>query len=80
MTAVISKGSSGNKSFTANWTANTYTIRFVGGKGTEGSTADVPATYDQSVTLTLNGFTKADWKFLGWNKDPNATTVEYTDG
>lgn len=78
--AVINKGSSGDKSFTANWTANTYTIRFVGGKGTEGGTADVPATYDQSVTLTPNGFTKADWKFLGWNEDPNATTVKYTDG
>ena len=79
VTAVISKGSTGNKSFTANWMANTYTIHFVGGDGTEGSTVDVSATYDQSVKLMPNGFTKADWKFLGW-RTSNATTVEYTDG
>ena len=43
----------------AQWTANTYTIKFNGNGATGGSTADQTITYDVATALTANGFTRA---------------------
>lgn len=64
----------------AQWTPNTYTISFSGGSGAGGSTASVTATYDQSATLTANGFTLTGKNFAGWATTENATTATYSDG
>ena len=72
----------GNTTLYAQWTPNTYTIQFSGGNGASGSTDSVIATYDQTVTLTANGFTMAGKKFAGWatsQEKANAGTVEYDD-
>ena len=63
----IAKGSIGNKSYTANWTVDTYTIAF--NKNAEdaiGETASVTATYDSTRSLTSNGFSRVGYDFAGW--------------
>lgn len=56
-------------------TANTVTFYANGGTGaTPTQTADTP------TALTLNGFTRANYNFLGWNTNYAATTATYIDG
>ena len=50
----------GNVILYAKWTANSYTVAF-NSNGGRGTTASVDATYDQDVTLTANGFSKAKY-------------------
>ena len=61
----IKKGSTGNRSYTATWKPNTYTISFSknGGKGTMKS---VKATFGQKVTLPECKFTKFRYQFQYW--------------
>ena len=53
-TVKIAKGSTGNKSYTANWTANTYTynIKYVSKSGVSLGTATVSGTYGSSKNVT----------------------------
>ena len=55
---VLPHGSTENKTYTANWTANQYTIAYNGNGSTGGSTASQTATYDQDITLNANGFAR----------------------
>lgn len=76
----IAKGSTGNKSFTANWTANTYTVQYSGNKpstapGTyavTGLPGNATWTYDSNATLgsapSLTGYV-----FDGWYKEESCT-------
>jgi len=78
-TVKIAKGSTGNKTYTANWKANTYTLSFNGNKPSAAisSVQNVPAsktiTYDGTVAKvgvpTLSG-----WIFEGWT-DSNGLLV-----
>lgn len=77
-TVKVNKGSSGLKNFVANWTANTYTIKFNANGGT-GSMSNLTATYDTPTKLTANAFTRTDYTFLGWSTNKNATNAEYSD-
>ena len=61
---------------TAQWTANTYTVKF-DGNGAEGTMADQSFTYDEEQALSANGFTKTGYTFAGW-KDAQGNT--YIDG
>ena len=61
----IAAGSTGDRSFTANWTADTFTIAF-DANGGSGTTASVTATYGQTRSLTANGFTRLGYDFQGW--------------
>ncbi len=65
--------------YTAQWTANTYTVSYNSNGGT-GSTAASSHTFGISANLTLNGFTKDGNSFLGWSTDPDAATASYTNG
>ncbi len=56
-----------------------YTIKFNGNGNTGGSTANVVCTIGQSCTLTSNGFTKTNYKFLGW-ATTSTGAVTYTNG
>ena len=49
----------------AQWTANSYTVKF-DGNGAEGTMADQSFTYDAEQALTANGFTKTGYTFAGW--------------
>ena len=55
----------GALTLTAQWTANSYTVKF-DGNGAEGTMADQSFTYDVEQALTANGFTKTGYTFAGW--------------
>ena len=62
-TVQITKGSTGNKTYTANWTPITYTITYDYAKG-EGNN---PATYNPDMaTFDLAAPTRLGYTFLGW--------------
>lgn len=73
----ISKGSSGNKEYTANWKPITYTVKFNSNNGT-GTMSDQIFTYDQGQSLQLNTFTRDGWDFGGWGT--STTNPIYSDG
>ena len=76
----ITKGSTGNKTYTANWTANSYTIVFnKNDEDATGTMADLSMTYDEAKNLTLNSYTKTGYTFKGWATTPTGDVV-YTDG
>lgn len=63
----------------AQWTPNTYTIKFNGNGATSGSTASMSMTYDVAKNLTANGFKKTGYIFDGWNTNSSGTGTNYTD-
>ena len=65
-TVTVGTGNTGDRSYTANWTANTYYISFAGNGNTGGSTAQKTCTYDQNCVLTSNGFSKTGYTFGSW--------------
>ncbi len=69
----------GNKTFTANWTANTYTIKFYKNGGTGTDMANLSMTYDVSKVLTANSYTRDNYVFKGWAESADGNVV-YTDG
>ena len=71
----------------ANWTPNTYTLRFEGNGNTGGSMSDISATYDTWARVTTNAFTKTGYTFSGWKASglgsnakiwKNSTTTDLT--
>ncbi|MCL2818560.1 MAG: InlB B-repeat-containing protein [Actinomycetia bacterium] len=45
----------------------------------DGTMPNQPVTYNQSITLTANTFTKYLHIFAGWNTEPDGTGTSYTD-
>lgn len=73
-TVTIAKGSTGNRKYTANWTAKTYGITLNGNGGTGDDLTGY--TYGQGAALPAN-WTKTGYTFAGWydNKDCTGTPV-----
>ena len=65
----------------AQWTPNTYYITY-DANGGSGAPAQQSYTYlkDSYIALDLKTPTRSGYKFLGWNKDKNANTVQYIAG
>ena len=60
----INKGSTGYKTYTANWEATSYTITYV----LDGGSASNPTSYTvTTATFTLTNPTKTGYTFLGWS-------------
>ena len=82
----ISKGSQGDKTYTANWTAKTYTITY-NCNGGSGSTASSSHTYDVAKNLSSNGCYKITegtsgmvYYMAGWSTSSSASAATYTNG
>ena len=61
-------------------TENTYTVVFHGNGQTSGSTASITGClYDDSYTLTSNGYIKNGYTFSGWNTKADGTGTSYAD-
>ncbi|MBQ6019898.1 MAG: InlB B-repeat-containing protein, partial [Clostridia bacterium] len=73
-----------NRSYTANWNVNVYTVAFdkndssSASKAT-GTTAGVSKTYGVNETLTANGFVRGGYTFRGWATSADGAKV-YDDG
>lgn len=74
----IAKGSTGNRSYTANWTPVTYKIIYHANGGI-GTTVESAHTFDSEKSLTANGFTKKGYLFGGWNTDKDGSGISYGD-
>lgn len=73
-TVTIPKGSTGNKSYTANWTPVNYTISYT----LNGGSATNPTSYNiETNTITLNNPTRNGYTFAGWTGS-NGTTKQTT--
>jgi len=70
---------SSNITCIAQWLPNTYTVTYDSNSGT-GATASSSHVYDVSKNLTINGFTKIGYSFLGWSANHNATAASYSNG
>ncbi len=69
----IAKGSTGNKTFYAKWTATPYTITYNLNGGTNASGA--PTSYTiETATITLGTPTRAHSAFGGWYTEPTFKT------
>ena len=68
----------GNATYTAQWTANRYTVTFDANGGT-GTMVDLPMVYDIATTLLSNVFARTDAWFMGWSAAPGGELV-YMDG
>ena len=58
----------------AKWTPNTYTVSYDANGGL-GSTASSSHTYDAVKALTINGFTRPGYAFIGWATAADGTRV-----
>lgn len=77
---LIAKGSTGDRSYTATWKANTYKVSFKANGG-EGEMADQPFTYDEAAkALTANAFTRTGYTYKGWNTKADGSGTAYEDG
>ena len=54
----VAAGNTGNRSYTATWNPNTYTVTYDGNGATSGSTASQTFQWDESKALSSNGFKK----------------------
>ena len=68
-----------NVTLYAQYTANTYTVKYDGNGADGGSMADTTHTYNGSVNLRKNSFTKTYYNFTGWyaSRNNNGTTEWY---
>ena len=75
----IKKGSTGNKTFYAKWTANKYTIAFNANGGTGTAPKSISTAYGKTVTLTANPFKKTGYTFTGWNTKKDGSGTAYAN-
>ncbi len=81
MEVTVASGSYGNRSYTANWQANTYTVTYDANGGTAAKIEDI-ATYDKEFTLATverKGYTFRGW-FSGTTKYEDFDNWECTEG
>lgn len=75
-TVTIPKGSTGNREYTANWTAKTYGITLNGNGGTGDDLTGY--TYGQGAVLPAN-WTKTGYTFAGWYDNKGCTGAPVTE-
>ena len=73
-----SYSSNTNVTLYAQWTANTYYVKFNGNGSTSGSMNNQTFTYDVAQNLTANAFSKTGYTFAGWATSASGSVV-YAD-
>ena len=73
-----SYSSNTNVTLYAQWTANTYYVKFNGNGSTSGSMNNQTFTYDVAQNLTANAFSKTGYTFAGWATSSSGSVV-YAD-
>ena len=63
----------------AQWTANTYTVKFDGNGAISGSMSEQNFVYDESQVLKANKFVKPGYTFVGWNTSKDGSGNNYSD-
>jgi len=63
----------------AKWVAHNYTVAYNGNGATSGSTANSSHVYDIAKNLTLNGYARTGYTFLGWATSPGGAAA-YQNG
>lgn len=64
----------------AQWTKNSYTVKFNGNGSTSVAMPAQAFTYDDAAkALSKNTYVRPGYKFLGWTTVKDAATVNYTD-
>lgn len=69
----------GDTTLTAIWKPATYGVKFDGNGAEAGSMSDFSGSYNTIQDLPSNAYSKAGYKFLGWNTKPDGTGISYTD-
>lgn len=74
----IKKGTKGDKTLYAKWTANRYTIVFKGNGAAKGKMAAMKnCRYGKSFKLSANKFQKKGCRFAGWSTKKNGKAALY---
>ena len=71
-TVTIATGSTGNKSYTANWSANKYTVTYNANGGAGTMSVDT-VTYGSAYKTQKNAYTRTGYTFNGWNTKADGT-------
>ena len=80
-TVTIPAGSTGSKSYTANFTISHYTVRYnKNAEGATGTMADQEFVYGVAQNLTPNAFEYTGHTFNKWSTTPDGTGTLYDDG
>lgn len=77
-TVTISQGSTGDRTYTANYIPNTYYIRFNANGGT-GTMSNQEMTYGTTANLTANSFENPAYVFTEWTTQADGTGTHYQD-
>ena len=78
MSVTIPAHSHGPRTYTANWSANAYSVVF-NANGGSGTMSKQSFTYDAAQKLTANAFTRTGYTFGGWTINANGSGTVYTN-
>ena len=76
-TVTINKGTRGNLSYTANWSANQYSVTYDANGGTGTMDTDI-ATYNENYVTKANQFTRTGYEFIGWTENADGSGSNWT--
>ena len=77
-TVTVERGSTGNRTYTATWTANENKIVFHANGG-EGAMSEQIVRTDETAALSRNTFFRNGYKFAGWSESEGGE-LAYEDG
>lgn len=76
-TVTINKGTRGNLSYTANWSANQYSVTYDANGGTGTMSVDT-ATYNENYVTKANQFIRIGYEFVGWTENADGSGSNWT--
>ena len=79
MTVTITKGSYGERTYTATWIANTYKVNYDSNGGDNGEMAEQDFVYDVAQALIANAYSRTGYTFKNWNLQQDGQGTAYAD-